>query len=145
MWPRVTGSRLSTKNASQVRLAKSAGTRSALAHKAGPAASLMSRPSGIMNMLATECSKPAATNKAIGIVTARILSVVVRPEYAAQIAKHTMRLHSTPRTKASRNEWLTFPREVVSTTAPHAPSALRQVPPKKMKAPIVIAPMKLAT
>ena len=38
---------------------------------------LMSSATGMKYMFATECSKPSATNAAIGGMTARILSVVV--------------------------------------------------------------------
>ena len=39
-------------------------------------------------MFATECSNPVATNSATGPMSARILSVVVRPENAAHTARH---------------------------------------------------------
>lgn len=70
-----------------------------------------------------------ATNSAIGIVTATTLSVVVRPEYAAHTARHTMRLHRIPSTNASPKPWCSLVFAVSSTTAPQAPFALCQVPP----------------
>jgi hypothetical protein len=46
--------------------------------------SLMRRPSGTKYMLATECSKPAATKALIGGTTAKTRSVVVRAENVNQ-------------------------------------------------------------
>ena len=52
-------------------------------------------------MFATQCSKPAATNAAMGKTTARILSDTLRPALASHTARQTSTLQSTPLKKAS--------------------------------------------
>ena len=47
-------------------------------------------------MFATECSKPSATNAAIGGMIARILSAVVWAPYVSHTAKHTRALQRSP-------------------------------------------------
>jgi len=59
-------------------------------------------PIGMKYMFATLCSKPDATNAVIGKITARILSIVLRPLKASQIARQTRTLQRMPLKNASR-------------------------------------------
>ena len=58
--------------------------------------------SAIQAMLATLCSKPAATNADMGKMTAKILSVTLRPARASHTAKQTKMLQTIPLKKASQ-------------------------------------------
>jgi hypothetical protein len=53
-------------------------------------------------MLATLCSKPAATKGDIGNMTAKILSTTLRAARASQTAKQTKMLQRIPLKKASQ-------------------------------------------
>src|SRR5687768_5493918 len=59
--------------------------------------------SGKKYMLATECSKPAATNALMGNTTAITLSVTLRPASVIHTAMQTSTLQSTPRKNAVQN------------------------------------------
>jgi len=55
-------------------------------------------------MLATLCSKPAATNAEMGKTIATALSTTLRPASAIHIARHIRILHSTPLKNAVQKE-----------------------------------------
>jgi hypothetical protein len=75
-----------------------------------------------MNMLATECSYPAATKIVIGEKISMILAAALSARPAIQIARHTSQLHRIPRATSStepadilaetieKNVWLPSPR-----------------------------------
>eukprot|EP00958_Prasinococcus_capsulatus_P013808 scaffold1431_cov328-Prasinococcus_capsulatus_cf.AAC.2 len=85
MFPRVTGTRFPKMNWLQVMLA--------------PA----SIPCGMMNMLATECSKPRQIKVEIGNQMAPSLPMIVLLAIAHQTARHTSQLHRMPFAKATPN------------------------------------------
>src|SRR5208282_6381782 len=72
-------------------------------------------------MLATECSKPAATNAEIGRIRPMILSVTERPAAAIQTARQTSKLHRMPLKKSVVREGEIFPTAVVSIAKPTRP------------------------
>jgi len=60
----------------------------------------MNSPIGMKYILATLCSKPAATKAVIGNRIARILSVVERALKVSHTARQTRALHIMPRATA---------------------------------------------
>src|SRR5450830_837289 len=97
--PIVTGLRL-RKNAGQVRPAYAAALFPISDHiSAGPQA-CMNRPRGMRYILATECSKPAATKADTGNRMASTLSLVVRAPSDSHSARQTRTLHKMPRNSA---------------------------------------------
>jgi hypothetical protein len=66
--------------------------------------SLMRRPSGTKYMLATECSKPAATKALIGGTTARTRSVVVRAENVNQTPRGGRRTTGSDARRGDRHQ-----------------------------------------
>ena len=76
--PNVTGTRLLIKKLYQVMLEKSAGDFPTEVQKESGAPIRMKIPIGIKYMLAMQCSKPEATNAAIGGTTVKIRSTDVR-------------------------------------------------------------------
>ncbi|CSB26425.1 Uncharacterised protein [Vibrio cholerae] len=57
-------------------------------------------PSGTMNILATQCSKPLETNIATGMMVMAALVMAFAELKVSQIAKQTSRLHRMPKAKA---------------------------------------------
>ena len=72
-------------------------------------------------MLATLCSKPAATKAAIGGTTARILSAVVRALYVSQTARQTSALQSAPSRIARPKSRSVLAVAIASACSPTAP------------------------
>mmetsp|Transcript_22570 Transcript_22570/g.51015 ORF Transcript_22570/g.51015 Transcript_22570/m.51015 type:complete len:390 (+) Transcript_22570:208-1377(+) len=85
-------------------------------------------PSGMMNILATECSRPSATNAEMQNQMETILPATSFEKEARYTAMHTSQLHRMPRTNAAEKE-----RDVLATaTGTEAPPPTR-VPPTKTR------------
>ena len=58
-----------------------------------------------MNIFATQCSKPELTNIATGSTVIMALVIAFAELNVNQMAKHTNKLQSTPKAKASTGLW----------------------------------------
>mmetsp|Transcript_36607 Transcript_36607/g.78099 ORF Transcript_36607/g.78099 Transcript_36607/m.78099 type:complete len:240 (+) Transcript_36607:466-1185(+) len=95
-------------------------------------------PSGMMNMLATECSRPKATNAEIGNQIATIFPPRSLQKDAMYTAMHTSQLHIIPRTSAALKVSAVF----APATATEAPPPAR-VPPAVTSAAMKSEPTRL--
>jgi len=93
-------------------------------------------------MFATLCSKPAATNAAIGGTTARIRSVVVRALYVSQTARQTSALQSAPSAIAWTKSSPSFASAIASACSPTAPPPNSCWRPAYTSAAVATAPTK---
>src|SRR5690606_11392760 len=95
------------------------------------------------NMLAIECSKPSATNAAIGGTIATTLSTTLRPAAAIQIARQTSTVHSAPRTKATSHGSAAFAAATSIALRATRPSPSRGVSARSTSAARPAAPTRL--
>jgi hypothetical protein len=95
-------------------------------------------------MLATECSKPAATKAVIGKTMASTLSLTLRPAIAIHTAMHTSTLHSTPRKNASSHGSSALAVAMRIAVRATAPSFIDACPDSHTSSARPTAPAKLA-
>src|SRR5207344_2894679 len=141
-FPIVTGSRLSRRNPSHVRLV-SWGRPDVFWIQASSV--LIRSASGMKYMFATECSNPSATNAAIGGTTARILSVVVWAPYVSQTARQTSALQSAPSAIACPKPRFVLLAPIVSAVTPTEPPPKVYSLARKTRIAVPTAPTKLPT
>ena len=127
--PSVTGRRFRPRKALHVSAwLEGAGTPT-VAAKSG-SKRVIRRPRGTKYMLATECSKPAATKALIGGTMARTRSAVVRAESVSQTARQTSVLQSTPSATACAKPSSTLACAMARAVTPKAPPPARCAPPR---------------
>src|SRR5262245_36825582 len=94
-------------------------------HIVGGAHPFTKRPRGTIYILATECSKPAATKAEIGNRMARILSPLDRAPSDNHTARHTSTLQRIPRKNARSSGSVVLASATLSTTSATWPSPER--------------------
>ena len=95
---------------------------SMLATPAPKPAALHARPIDRKNMLATQCSKPMATNAAMGSRMPTTLSTTVRAPKPIHTARHTNTLHRIALNKRVTQSSATLPAARLTNESPTAPA-----------------------
>ena len=113
-----------------------------------PAAVTLSAPAsmaiGIRYMLATECSKPSATNADIGKMIASTLPGTSWAAKHSHTARHTRTLHRMPRKNASVTPSATLACAIAIAVSATAPPPSPSVPDQHTMSAVPSAPTRFA-